>query len=348
MNGALHPGMDVILTKTTIKCYSSAGTSQLSNNVEDDPRDGGDWQTRQSPHKSSARNECPCGQQLSNESHIELVEGNLNSPDSIRQIFEREKSAGGIWGVYCVLAYPGLGANADGEERQGKMMADLALEYGVSTFVYSSAERGGDENDENEKLSGQAKVAIERHIKSLSGQGLSWTIMRPGFFLDNYEGFIGSITVAVLKSGLKADVSLGVVDSVDIGCVAAAIFRKYKHKELVVIGDVVTMAQQEEIYMRATGRPLPAIPGFLGRMILAMNKATQELVKHFEMVHMARTTGQHENFQAQLQLTREAFPEMKSFHAWALTQKSAPENAGETKAVGWNKISLWRLATGRM
>jgi hypothetical protein len=55
------------------------------------------------------------------------------------------------------------------------MMADLALEYGVSTFIYSSAERAGDKNDENEKLSGRAKVSIERHIKSLSDKGLSWT-----------------------------------------------------------------------------------------------------------------------------------------------------------------------------
>lgn len=36
-------------------------------------------------------------------------------------------------------------------------------------------------------------------------------IMRPGFFLDNYIGFVGSITVAVMARGLKKDSKLGVV-----------------------------------------------------------------------------------------------------------------------------------------
>lgn len=55
-------------------------------------------------------------------------------------------------------------------------MADIALEYGVSTYIYSSAERSGDKNDDNQLLaSGRAKVSIERHIKSFSEMGLSWT-----------------------------------------------------------------------------------------------------------------------------------------------------------------------------
>ncbi|KAF9225404.1 NAD(P)-binding protein [Gyrodon lividus] len=291
----------------------------------------------------------PSAQRLAKEEHVEVLEGDLDSQESIRKIFEDRKDNGGIWGVYCVLAYPGLGANADGEERQGKMMADLALEYGVSTFVYSSAERGGDKNDENEKLSGQAKVSIERHIKSLSNKGLSWTIMRPGFFLDNFEGFIGSITVAVMASGLKPDTTLGVIDSVDIGCVAAAIFGnpdKFKHKELVVIGDVLTMPQLQETYKATAGQPLPAIPGFLARILIVMNKSTQDLVKHFEMVHTARTSGLHEKFPAQLQLTREAYPDIKSVRAWALGQKNGTSQTSPKK--GWNNVSMWQLLTGKM
>jgi hypothetical protein len=54
--------------------------------------------------------------------NITLVEGDLNSPASIRKIFENAKDNenGGIWGVYVVLQCPGLGANADGEEAQGR------------------------------------------------------------------------------------------------------------------------------------------------------------------------------------------------------------------------------------
>jgi NAD(P)-dependent dehydrogenase (short-subunit alcohol dehydrogenase family) len=53
--------------------------------------------------------------------HLTVVQGDLDSPESIRKIFEDQKSKGGIWGVFSVLAFPGLGANPDGEERQGKV-----------------------------------------------------------------------------------------------------------------------------------------------------------------------------------------------------------------------------------
>lgn len=72
--------------------------------------------------------------------------------------------------------------------------------------------------------------------------------MRPGFFLDNYNDFIGSVTVAVMTHGLKEDSKLGVIvslsciclypalnttkDPKDIGHVAAAVFKvKYFRRE---------------------------------------------------------------------------------------------------------------------
>ena len=63
----------------------------------------------------------PSAQRLVQERHVQVVEGDLDSAESLRKVYENANSLGGIWGVYCVLAYPGLGANADGEERQGKV-----------------------------------------------------------------------------------------------------------------------------------------------------------------------------------------------------------------------------------
>jgi hypothetical protein len=266
----------------------------------------------------------------------------------MRKVYEDAKGSGGIWGVFCVLAFPGLGANADGEERQGKFMADLALEYGVSVYIYSTAERGGEQSDEMEKLSGRAKVLAERHVQALGEKGLPWTILRPGFFLDNYNDFIGSVAVAVMTRGLKEDSKLGVIDPKDIGHVAAAVFKnpeKYKHQILVVIGDVLTMSEQHASYKRATGRTLPSIPGFLATILLALNKSTQELVQHCENMHTARTTGQHEHFEAQLNLACEAYPQMKTVYDWAVEQQ---KNQGQqTNAADWNKVSLWRLMLGK-
>lgn len=49
---------------------------------------------------------------------LELVQGDLDNPLSIRKIFEAE-GKGGIAAVFVILAFPGLGARADKEESQG-------------------------------------------------------------------------------------------------------------------------------------------------------------------------------------------------------------------------------------
>jgi NAD(P)-dependent dehydrogenase (short-subunit alcohol dehydrogenase family) len=54
-------------------------------------------------------------------SNLTVVEGNLEDRESISKIFQDAKRDGGIWGVMCVLAFPGLGVDASGEEKQGKV-----------------------------------------------------------------------------------------------------------------------------------------------------------------------------------------------------------------------------------
>lgn len=136
----------------------------------------------------------PAARRLASEPHVKVVEGNLDSPGSIRKVFDDAGGKGSIWGVFVVLAFPGLGANADGEERQGivsprhilasrsrriyeclQTIADLALEYGVSAFIFSSVERGGESYDDKLTLDRAAKVKIERHVRSLGDKGLKWT-----------------------------------------------------------------------------------------------------------------------------------------------------------------------------
>ncbi len=53
--------------------------------------------------------------------HLTLVEGDLGDAKSIRKIFEDASPRGGVWGVFVVLAYPGLGKSAAAEEKEGKV-----------------------------------------------------------------------------------------------------------------------------------------------------------------------------------------------------------------------------------
>lgn len=56
------------------------------------------------------------------EGKLKLVQANLDEPDSVRKVFEDAQKDGGIWGVFVVLTFPGLGADATGEEKQGKVI----------------------------------------------------------------------------------------------------------------------------------------------------------------------------------------------------------------------------------
>ena len=54
---------------------------------------------------------------------VSVTAADLNQPETVKSVFEaaKAKEDGGIWGVFIALAFPGLGADASGEERQGKV-----------------------------------------------------------------------------------------------------------------------------------------------------------------------------------------------------------------------------------
>ncbi|GLB44978.1 putative nmrA-like family protein [Lyophyllum shimeji] len=293
----------------------------------------------------------PAATELSQEKHVDVVEGNLDDGQSVRKVFDdaKKRKEGGVWGVFCVLAFPGLGVNADGEEKQGKMLADLALEFGVSSFVFSSAERGGESYDDRLTLDRLAKVRIERHIRALGSKGLRWTILRPGWFMENFEGTIGSITVGVLKAGLKPTTTVQLIAVDDIGHVAAGVFRapeSYASKVLVVVGDMCTTKQMEEAYRTATGRSMPSIPKFLGRLIISINGHTQHLIQDLERVHLARIDPENEEIAMQTAAAKEAYPGLTSFGTWAAQRKLKGKEAKREK--NWNQVSMGRLLTGKL
>jgi nucleoside-diphosphate-sugar epimerase len=53
--------------------------------------------------------------------NVTAVKGDLEKPEEIKSIFEDyKKKETPIWGVFCVLAYPGLGGSSEPETKQGK------------------------------------------------------------------------------------------------------------------------------------------------------------------------------------------------------------------------------------
>ncbi|KAK1233511.1 hypothetical protein PQX77_003322 [Marasmius sp. AFHP31] len=258
-------------------------------------------------------------------SHVTVVQGDLDKPDSIRRIFEAQKKAGqDIWGVFCVLAFPGLGVKATGEEKQGKMVADLSLEFNVSHFVFSSVERGGEDADEIMMDDRLAKIRIEKHVKELGTKGLKWTIVRPGFFMENYEGFLGAITFGVLKAGLKPTTTIELIAVDDIGYISYGIFKDsslYGGQILVAIGETVTIVQHEEAHQKATGgRPMSSIPLFLARLLISLNGETKRLIAEMERAHTFWTSQPPDaDCWRQVAAAKRAHPNIKSFEEWCLS-----------------------------
>ncbi|KUJ13254.1 NAD(P)-binding protein [Mollisia scopiformis] len=271
---------------------------------------------------------------------VTVVEGDLDDTDSIVKIFEKVRGYGGMWGVFAVLAFPGLGNNADGEERQGKLLADIAFHYRVHSFVYSSSFRAGEKYEAELMLSGRAKANIELRCMELGQRGFPWTIIRPGFFMENFNDFIGSISASVLKKGLKDDTEA----SDDIGKVAAGVFRnheKFRHRILAVVGEFATMNQVYESHKLATGKPMPAVPSGFGWLILKMNKATQELIEHCEKSYHARMWGEYPTWESEWQAAKEA-GKMKTCYEWF-----GDRSKDEGRDADWNKVSVGKLMVGR-
>ncbi|KAK1147186.1 hypothetical protein N8T08_001925 [Aspergillus melleus] len=221
----------------------------------------------------------PSADRFSRERHVTVVEGDLNDRASVIRVFEGAKNGqgSGIWGVFMVLAFPGLGKNADAEEAQGKLLADVALEYGVSAFVYASALRSGPKYDDELKLSGKAKVSVERHVKEI---GLPWVIVKPGFFMENFSGMLGALAVNLMQIGLKPETRLDLVAADDIGRFVAAVFKNFSKcssRELIIISESLTASQIAEQYRHTTGLIGSYVSPYLAWLVLKVNADTQKL-----------------------------------------------------------------------
>jgi len=285
----------------------------------------------------------PAAKALSAEPHVTVIQASLDSEESMRKVFDDNGGQGGIWGVFMVLAFPGLGASGDKTEKQGITLVNLALEHGVSFFMYSSRERGGEKHDSEAKLDYLAKVNIENHLRSLGDKGLRWCLLRPAFFMENYDGIIGRVTATVLKCGLKPDTKVQLIAANDIGYLAAAAFKDpdaNAYKILVATGDILTTKEQDEAYLRGTGKHLPTIPDFAGNLLLSRNQATKGVIEDIERVHQSRKEDP-DGYEAHLADARAAYPKMTSFEEWAARRKEAKRDAN------WNQVSLLKLITGR-
>lgn len=223
---------------------------------------------------------------ISRSSKIQLVQGDL---DNIKALWRNAQTAASprpIWGVYSVQVSEGPGVTTDGEIAQGKALIDNSIESAVEMFVYSSVERGGDEESwENETPVAhfRTKYLIERYLRRVTEPGtagakLMWTILRPVAFMDNLEpGFKTKVFMTALRNHLGKDKTMQWVAAEDVGVFAAKAFvhpEEWDRRAVGLAGDELDMAGMEEAFKEGAGVPLPRTYWFFGS---ALTKLVQEL-----------------------------------------------------------------------
>jgi uncharacterized protein YbjT (DUF2867 family) len=176
-------------------------------------------------------------------SGIEVVHGDMEDFDSIRRALE------GVHGVFAMATPYEKGIET--EVREGKALVDAAQRAAVSHFVYSSvasADRGtGIPHFDS-------KYEIEKHLRST---GLQYTIVRPVFFMENWEAMRPQIEQGVLAQPLRRDTRLQMIAVSDIGAFTTMAFEhpgKWRSREVDIAGDELSMEETAEVLGRVLGR----------------------------------------------------------------------------------------------
>jgi len=178
----------------------------------------------------------------------EVVHGDLEDAASL------ERTVDGAWGVFAVQN--SWEAGIEGEENQGKRLAEVAKKKGVQHFVYSSV---GSAHRKTGIPHFDNKWRVEERIREL---GLpSYTILRPVFFMDNWVSpwFKPAIDEGNVAIGIKPETKLQMIAVKDIGRYGALAFEKHDAlagQAIDIAGDVKTGPEAAEILGRAAGKEL--------------------------------------------------------------------------------------------
>lgn len=176
------------------------------------------------------------------------------------------------WGAFFVHA---VGA---GEAEHGKQFVDESIKAGVRHIVVTGVDRGGDDSDSDPTNVPhfKAKWEYETHLREraeASGGKVSYTILRPVAFMDNFSpGFPGKVVGTCFRDSQPLSKKQQWVDTVDIGRWAAEAFLhpedpKYHNKAISLAGDELSFEEINTIYRQKTGVDLPTTYWFVGWLV---------------------------------------------------------------------------------
>jgi uncharacterized protein YbjT (DUF2867 family) len=173
----------------------------------------------------------------------EVVQGDMEDRTDMERVLE------GVYGIFSVQNFWETGYER--EVQQGKTVADAIKEAGVQHCVYSSV---GSAHRQTGIPHFDSKWEVEEHLRELD---LPYTILRPVFFMQNWEMMREPILDGTLPQPLDPDKPFQHVAVEDIGAFAAMAFEhpdEWIGREVDIAGDEQTMPEIAETFGRVIGR----------------------------------------------------------------------------------------------
>jgi uncharacterized protein YbjT (DUF2867 family) len=251
--------------------------------------------------------------------NVRLVQGNLDDCPALfasaKATLKEAGKAEKIWGVYSVQVSLGKNVTHESEVVQGNALIDEAVKEGVTHFVYSSVDRGGNQRSfENETPIPhfQSKYEIEKHLLEKAGKDgekMGWTILRPVAFMDNLApGFPCKVFLAALRDTLKGK-SLQWVSVEDIGLFGARAFvenEKWNGRAEGLAGSELTMDEMSGCFERVIGSPVPATYGMFGSALMWAVTEVNVMISWFAS----------EGYGADIKKLKKEEPKLCDFETW--------------------------------
>lgn len=180
-----------------------------------------------------------------------VIVGDMTDPQGMKRAFQGVARA-------FLMGTP----YADGPEaewRQLKTCIDAAQDAGVKHVVYSSVQRAADLTDVSHYAQ---KLRAEEYLHA---SGLSWTILRPVLFMDNFgaEALAGNLLAGRLHAPMPPHVATQLVAVDDISRAAATVLaapEKWAGKTLDLAGDTLTWEEIAQAIGTAIGRTVDFYP----------------------------------------------------------------------------------------
>ena len=235
------------------------------------------------------------------EQGAEVVQGDMEDRSAMNRGLE------GAYGVFSVQNFWESGY--DREVQQGKAVADAAKEAGVKHFVYSSV---GSAYRETGISHFDSKWEIEKHVRELE---LPYTILRPVFFMQNWEMMQEPILGGTLAQPLDPDKPFQQVAVEDIGALAAIAFEhpdEWIGREVDLAGDEQTMPEIAETFGRVIGREVEYYQVPWDQFEEQMGEEYAVMYRWFNEV----------GYEADIAALRQEYPELTTFerylrsHGW--------------------------------